>query len=333
VVYLRAIKVPTLKASDGNLLIKIHFRETITYSRKKGEIVVFEYASATFPGRDHIKVSGVLVGKNNQDAYHLSTYGGIELAITADGCGSYSHSEVGSTMIVRLLTKAIRANLRRTRKDCDGTTSGGEAPGADFWLRVREDCLTGIRATAMLMADDQESLNEVIRQYFSASISGALVTAEYTQFFSLGDGVCSVNGTVVSKGEYPGNKPPYLSYCLVSSDFDDRPELLKFQVMTVPTSEISWYAIGSDGVLQFISAVGRLMPGNRQPLPSLEQIALSNRFFENPEALRRVLVLANNETTYLTEGGRIATNLGLLLDDCTVIIGRRVRKQESTENG
>jgi hypothetical protein len=150
--------------------------------------------------------------------------------------------------------------------------------------------------------------------------------------FSLGDGVFAVNGTVTQIGPFEGNFPPYLGYGLTGSSITDaNPRLLEFQTYSiVPTSEVHTVLVGTDGLVEFIAKESYTLPGQEKQLGPLSQFWEEDRYFRNPDMLRRALSLANRTFVHanMREGQTTLVEYGLLPDDTTIAVARRRKDNE-----
>jgi hypothetical protein len=173
-------------------------------------------------------------------------------------------------------------------------------------------------------------LSWIISHYFLFTIVGALLTPTRAVFFSLGDGLLAVNEEVTVLGPFPGNAPPYLGYGLVNSALP--PEMLRFHIHRVlPLEELRTFLLGTDGVQELMQAAKSHMPGKTESVGPLSQFWQEERFFRNPDMARRRLAGIARDATTRTDGG-IRKEAGLLPDDTTLIVGRRITAGEEAQN-
>jgi hypothetical protein len=277
---------------------------------------LFEVAAGSVVGRDHLGRGNLLVGRNNQDAYAWSCTAEGLVAVVCDGCGSGGHSEVGANLGARLLVRALGS--------CPALFAGAVGSGAAssapplFVERARHRVLAWLRELASGMGDN---LAQTVADYFLFTVVGALLLRDWTYIISIGDGVFAVNGEVTRLGPAPHNAPPYLAYPLCGA----APEAFPFQVQrSLPTAAVDSVLLGTDGVAHLIEAAGRPLPGRREPVGPLGQFWEEDRYFRNPDALRRRLALVNSEHVRLDrEAGVLVREPGLLPDDTTVLVIRR----------
>ena len=277
----------------------------------------FQITGGTIVGRDHI-----LSNKNNHDSYSWVTQDNTTIAVVCDGCGSGKHSEVGAKIGVRLLGEAIRKNL-----DFFHCFSENNQDTSPFWERVRKDTLASIRVLTLSLGG---SFSQTVNDYFLFTIVGALITEEKTSLFSIGDGVIVLNGEMIQIGPFPGNAPPYIGYDLVESSLSDTaPELLKFTIHeTLETENVESILIGTDGVTDLANIASENYPGKEKIIGPLSQFCEEDRYFKNPDMVRRSLSLMNKDSVkYIRNSENDIVNIskehGLLHDDTTLISIRR----------
>lgn len=255
----------------------------------------FEVAGGSITGRNHC-----LVGKNNQDAYYSLRSELATIAVVCDGCGSGKHSEVGAKLGARLIVETINQKLNQLNLP-------------DFWQQLTEEIQHKLKSIATTFTNEN-SLPYIVHEYFLFTVVGALVTPSETLIFSIGDGVIALNGKIKQIGPFPGNAPPYLGYGLLeNSDFNN------FQIHhQISTYQIESILIGTDGVIDIIKSASFALPGNRENVGLISQFWQEDRYFKNPDMVRRRLSLINREVTKLN-----FREVGLLPDDTTLIVIRK----------
>jgi hypothetical protein len=280
---------------------------------------LFEYAAGSVMGTHHAQLP-----HNNQDAFYSVTTPHCQLHLVADGCGDPVvglHSEVGAQIGVRIVAQAIERGLSRFVR----YRSRYPAPGSEpFWQRVKQDALTQLYSTAQSMGDTP---SKVIGNYFLFTLLGVLITASETVVFGIGDGVYCVNGYWNTIGPFPDNRPPYLSYNLLSSGTDP---LLQFQLhQTIKTVDLQTFFIGTDGVTQLMNAASQNVPGEDDLVGPIEQF-WQDEYFSSPYILPlRLKLLAQPQ--YVWTPQQLNVSPGLLPDDTTFIVGRRVAVSHDEE--
>ncbi|MBL1178022.1 MAG: protein phosphatase 2C domain-containing protein [Pantanalinema sp. GBBB05] len=265
----------------------------------------WEIAAGSVTGREHLRT-----GKNNQDAYHWQMFGDVMIAIVGDGCSSGAHSEVGAMLGVRLVTKAIAQTMQEWQI---------EQP--EFWSVVQQEVLQQLSKLVFML--DHHS-PQVIYDYLLFTIVGAVITPTVTTLFTVGDGVLILNGEAVSVPSFSGNAPPYLAYGLIEPS--PMPfEQLQFQTHhCLSTDEVRSLLIATDGVKDLLAVAEQPLPGKRELVGQIEQFWQNDRYFHNPDQLRRRLSLINREVVQPDwEQQQLNRVGGLLPDDTTLIVIRK----------
>ncbi|XXX80310.1 protein phosphatase 2C domain-containing protein [Sorangium sp. So ce134] len=266
----------------------------------------FEVAGGTVTGTDHLAV-----GRPNQDAYAFRAEGGCLAAVVCDGCGSGARSEVGAALGARLVTDQVLGALRR----------GGDLESPETWEEVRRGALAPLRAVAGGMGG---SLAEVVSTYFLFTVVGLAVSGDRACAFSLGDGLIALGDELLRLGPFPRNEPPYLAYGLL-----DRPpggEAPRFTVhRALPSSALQTALLGTDGAIDLLES-SRRIPGGGGEVGPLSSFWEDDRYFRNPDAVRRRLALINRSVARpVWKEERIEREGGLLRDDTTLVVARRAR--------
>jgi len=247
----------------------------------------FECASGSMIGRHH-----VLAGKNNQDAFRVVRQERYIIAVVCDGCGSGKHSEVGAKLGTRMVIDAIADLLNHDLAISD----------REFWKAVQTNLLQKLKDFVAISNGDMEFVND----YLLFTIVGVLITPNETVTFSMGDGAIAVNGKLNQIPAYPDNAPPYLAYGLY------RPDAVSFEIRDrLPTSEVESILIATDGIDDFIAVA------------TIGQFWQEDRYFKNPDALRRKLAMLNREETKPDWQRReLVKRSGALSDDTTIVVLR-----------
>ena len=283
---------------------------------------MFQLAHASLVGADHRKD---LHATNGQDALCVlplsrSPFGAGYIALVADGCGSGSHTEVGAKIGVRLLVQALVTHMEKLRPRHEG----GRLNFKDVLERARQDVLARLRILAL---DLGGSLTATVNDYFLFTIVGAIVTEQYSCFFSRGDGLVVVGGEEIWIEPDEGNAPVYLGYALVDSSLHKhRPDALRFDIQRcMATDRLDHFLVGTDGLAYLSGAAHLPLPGKQTLVGPLSQFWSQDKYFTNPDALRRRLALINRHHTRPDwEGRRLLKSAGHLKDDVALIIGRRI---------
>ncbi|RIL12219.1 MAG: hypothetical protein DCC75_00840 [Proteobacteria bacterium] len=276
----------------------------------------FEYAGGSIPGRDHIGRDGLLLGRNNQDAMAWLTTHDSLYAVICDGCGSEPESEVGAKLGARLLLSALHERLVSRPYPVD------PEHGALLWETVRQDLLARLQVLAVL--SEGGSFTQAVGRYLLFTVMALVITPARCEIVAIGDGSYALNGTLKSLGPFPDNKPPYLAYGLINSEYSADPKALRFRCLeSIPTAALQSALIGSDGVAALAQKSGARLPGREELVGPISQFWTNDRFFRNRDGIRRYLALINSEVTYRDKRGALRTDHGHLPDDTTMFVMRR----------
>jgi hypothetical protein len=264
---------------------------------KEAPVTPFEIAGGSVTGRAH-----VAAGRNNQDAFYWASDADGLVAVVCDGCSSGPNSEVGAQLGARLLVQAAARLL------------GSNLDVADLLQQVGQAVLANLRVLARAMSGDASSFARAVTDCFLFTIVGAVITARGATSFSLGDGLVVVNGERTEVGPFPNNEPPYLGYALLPGTPDrGASERVPFTIhRSMPAGEVQSLLLGTDGVVELEALAEHRIQGREESIGSLSQFWSDDRFFKNPDMVRRRL-------TVLDRGPRG----GLLSDDTTLVVIRR----------
>jgi serine/threonine protein phosphatase PrpC len=256
----------------------------------------FKCTSGSIIGRNH-----VLVNKNNQDAYRVMVQDRFIAAVVCDGCSGGIHSEVGAKLGARMLTEMIADLLSPDLSQDSHPNLGISEP--EFWQILKINLLKKFKDFVTITSGDMEFVND----YLLFTIVGALITPRETVTFYMGDGAIALNGKLYQIPPYPDNAPPYLAYGLYRADAID------FKIChRIPTSEVESILIATDGIDDLIE------------VESVEQFWQEERYFKNPDALRRKLAMLNREEVKPDWQKReLIKRSGVLSDDTTFVVIRR----------
>ncbi len=260
-----------------------------------------EIAGGSVPGSAH-----VLAGRNNQDAFCWARTESGLVAVVCDGCGSSSHSDVGANVGARLIAQSA-AGLLDARME----------PAA-LLERVRGDVVARLRLLATAMSIEASSdrgsgtatrYSTTVVEHFLFTAVGVIVDARFATTFALGDGLIVANGDHHRLGPFPNNEPPYLGYDLLDKKEHRRP----FDVhQPIPRGDLDSLLIGTDGVLDLDGMAERKLSGREDNVGALSQFWHDDRFYRNPDMVRRRLTVINR-----------GLRGGILSDDTTFVVLRR----------
>jgi hypothetical protein len=267
---------------------------------------IFEVCGGSVTGRMHLQPFGI---KNNQDAFAWHSEEEFTIAVVSDGCGSGVKSEVGANLAAPMLIHQIK-KLHPVPLDLFSAER--------LLAKARRRMLVQFSKLISSLGGD---LSRTVLDYFLFSLLGVIVSRTTTVVFSLGDGVFYLNGERTQLGPYPDNAPPYLNYSLVRTNI--APELLRFQIQRVlPTEHLQSVLVGTDGVADLEAKASHNLPSQNEAVGEVSQFWENDRFYKNPDAVRRRLALINHEHISVVEGILQKTS-GHLPDDTTLIALRR----------
>lgn len=279
---------------------------------------IFEIIHGTVTGRDHR-----IAGKNNQDAYFIKQELGLMIVLVADGCSEGRHSEVGAKLGIRIIGQEI-ARLWRA------ASARGVVINAEGLLdTARINVLTYLRILTLALGDN---FNRAVVDYLLFTVIGIIVTNEEAICFGLGDGYAEINSELIDMPCYENNEPSYLGYDLIDRKSLIRPKdasLLIFK--RLPADKLQSAIIGTDGLIDLVNIAKRNLPGKDEEIGPISQF-LKDKYFLNPDMLRRRLTLINRDVMRSTAGSadNMARENGLLPDDTTMIILRRKEKGDES---
>lgn len=285
----------------------------------------FELAGGSIPGFHHTQRGRVLVGRNNQDSWHLYRTKKLSVALVADGCGSKPYSEVGSFLLLRLLAPALERAWFSSQEEA-----------APFELRLRlalqfagAQTLSSLETLSRGMLSSCGGIErgvhaELISDCFLSTIVGVFMADDQIGFFGLGDGVLVINGEMVPLGPFEGNEPPYLAYSLFETRWTS--EQLGFKIHRVLNAgELDSFLIGTDGVLDLAAVTDQTLPGSSSLIGPLDQFWTEDRFFSRAGIRNRLARIQSRQPNPSQPQNGI--DEARLPDDTTFIVGRRIGRE------
>ncbi|MCE9575345.1 MAG: protein phosphatase 2C domain-containing protein [Deltaproteobacteria bacterium] len=253
---------------------------------------VIRAAAGAVVGRSHRRL-----GRPCQDAWALAQTEAGSVAVVCDGCGSGARSEVGAVIGARLLAHAVTA----------AATEGAPLAEEATWLAIRDRVVAQLAPLVAAMGDDAVA---IVREHFLFTAVCAAFTAEHAIVMAIGDGVFAIDGDVRALGPFADNQPPYLGYGLVGA----APALTAFEVRDAST--VGTLLIATDGADGFVDGA---IDAAGEPIGALTQFIASDRWFANPDLLRRRLAVINREDTAIDHARGAIVRRGAPLDDDTAI--------------
>ena len=271
----------------------------------------FEIASGTITGRHHISV-----GRGSQDALCVLATKQAIVGVVCDGCGSEAHSEVGA----HLMSRRIAQNFLILAK------AAPMAHPQDLMGLSNSHLLEDLAEISRFLGGDRK---QAIFDHLLFSVVGFVVGLHWSFIFYSGDGwwwggtSVNVKDGLFSNQILPaeGNQPDYPGYMLLANDrtkFD-----LKLSAY-YETKNLSVIGAGTDGLTDFVENKETLMPGRADKVGPLSQFWTEDRYYANPDAIRRKLWLCAQEHRRADwNEQQILKTPGLLLDDTSLICVRR----------
>lgn len=246
-------------------------------------------------------VAGAVVGRAHrrlgrpcQDAWALAQTDAIAVAVVCDGCGSGARSEVGAAIGARMIAHAV-------------TSVDAALDDESTWLAIRDRVLAQLAPLVAAMGQDPVA---VVREHFLFTVLCAAFTADHAIVMAIGDGVFAIDDDLRQLGPFADNQPPYLGYGLVGA----APALTAFEVRAASSVRSLLVATdGADGLTaEAVDAAG-------EPIGDVTQFMTGDRWFANPDALRRRLTIINREDTAIDHARGAIVRRGAPLDDDTAI--------------
>ena len=170
------------------------------------------------------------------------------------------------------------------------------------------------------------SKSETVNDFFLFTLIGVVISGNSVVTFGIGDGHVYVNGKPNKIGPFPNNEPPYLAYNLVETSLKDAdPSLLRFQIHNIEwIDEVNSILLATDGLDDLIRAENKKMPGKEESVGPVSQFWEEDRYFKNPDMVRRRLFLINRDLSQINwEARKVSKENGHLADDTTIVVIRR----------
>lgn len=296
----------------------------------------FNIASASVIGSEHVRLN-----LNNQDSLLVTEDLNYLMGVVSDGCGSCQHSEVGSNLIVRLVSKHISMSLRGV--EIRDVKQSIDYAHVNIVLAL-ENIVSELADELIDLIDGEEPFDGLLPQhvekiliksrvnmvskYLLSTVVGFYMNDEYTVIFSIGDGFYAINEeiTCLETEDETRNAPAYLAYNLIPNVLENmRPEALRFSVKLFDTSCVDSLMIGTDGLRFMQDGAEQNVPGRFRKVGPLSQL-WDDRMFVNPDIMRRTLSLLNKEVHVPDWVGQsIIPCASVLKDDVAVISARRIK--------
>lgn len=280
------------------------------------EAIEFEIASGTVAGRHHISA-----GRGSQDALCVLTGKDAIVGVVCDGCSSEAHSELGAILMSRMIAREFMSLTILPPCNDPATLVRVGSAGLHKSLEVIAGYLGGGK--------------QVVYDHLLFSVVGFVISPVASYIFCGGDGLwwleaedgwydgyhyqkCS---NVVHVLPENGNQPLYPAYMLTH----DNPQRFQLKLATAfRASLISSVGVGTDGMADLIASQDENMPGHAEKVGPLSQFWTDDKYYANPDAVRRKLWLCAQEHRRADwQGQQIVKEGAKLIDDTTLISVRR----------
>jgi hypothetical protein len=239
-------------------------------------------------GRAHLRA-----GRGSQDAMAWRA-GDVAIAVVCDGCSGGARSEVGAAIGARLWVAALAERIDA------GSDLDGDAP----WDAARDAVVARLGELARAMGGE---LARTVRDHFLFTSVIAVWNGRQVAVRAIGDGVIAIDGHVRALGPFEDNAPPYLGHALVGD-----PPVWSARIVRASDS-VDRVLIATDGAAT-------------AAIDDLAALARDERWFKNPDALRRHLAIVNREDlVWDAERGAVARVGAPLDDDATIVVLRKER--------
>jgi hypothetical protein len=243
-----------------------------------------EIAGGSVAGRAHVRL-----GRGSQDAMAWRA-GERAIAVVCDGCSGGARSEVGAAIGARLWVAALAQRL----------DAGLDLDDEALWDGARDAVVARLDELAGAMHGPPA---EKVSTHFLFTSVIAVWTDRQLAVRAIGDGAFAIDGELCALGPFDDNAPPYVGYAMLGE--------APAWSASVRLATAERVLIATDGALA--AALG--------DLGALAQI---DRWFANPDALRRHLAVVNREElVWDAERGAIERRGAPLDDDATIVVMRR----------
>ncbi|MCR4280118.1 MAG: protein phosphatase 2C domain-containing protein [Candidatus Komeilibacteria bacterium] len=263
---------------------------------------LFEIAGGSVIGRHHRQS-----GRNNQDAFCILPGNDSIIAVVTDGCGSSPGSEVGAKLGAQLIANSLKRNLSLN------------ISSTRYWDTVRLDVL---RELYWLTRPNPSGANRFIEDYGLFTAIAAVIHEDRLVIAAIGDGLIVCNDNYIALGPFSDNQPPYIAYGL----FQPMDQRFMWQMkVQEKTAAISHLLIATDGIGDYVAAANKIVPGQDREVGPLLNFWTEDRYFKNPDSVRRQLTLVNRDVSRpLWQESRMEVQNGHLTDDTTLVVIRKV---------
>ena len=285
----------------------------------------YQITTASVTGRAHLGYGDIVAGGNNQDSLFAALREDYGIVVVCDGCSKTKHSEVGAKILTRLFTEAFQKNQHI------GIVH-------QILAKVEAEVESELAQIVDKMVLDNESRDDVVREYFLCTVLGAYISTAGVTFWGMGDGVYGFDSHMRHIEPAPGNYPAYFGYKLYGKwpqNIAQHGLEIYDQVMHHPSSIL----LGTDGVKDLLDLGDKNFPGTHDAIGKIERLWKEDRYWENSDELarelRRMQTIRKTSKLTTTEEAklgvkRVITELsemsegGYLPDDTTLAILREI---------
>jgi hypothetical protein len=318
-----SIPVETKQPQEATALPRLTIPKEEPMVGNTGLSQLFELAHGGTIGKDHRD----RLFKNYQDSRCVIQTPDLLVCVVTDGCTSGNSSEFGAMLGARVVAKTLQQNVRRSLSRYPGEPKLLEQDL--FWVRTQKDILARLRSQASDLILEDESFTDFVEDWLYFTSLGMVATSEIAVFFALGDGLIVVNDERIVLVAKKHNLPPYLGHGLLEPEqVDFHPDELDLKVVrSLPTSQLHRFAIGVDGAIELVKLMdtpGICFPGTPRALGPIEQLWANDGFYHQQHALTLFLRQCNKNRQLVDyDGKQVIQFPGLLVDDTTLVVGRR----------
>lgn len=195
--------------------------------------------------------------KNCQDAFQFELFNDCCFGIVSDGCGESKHSEIGSVLTTRFLSKCLLDYYNKCANGDNNLRLGYFQ--AILFTKLKEyltrtiDDLEYSNATYL---NASNSYPNIVNDLFLATVLGFYWDSTDFFIFYSRDGVYAINNDELINLDNNGS-PPFPAYSTFPVVLTVEKEFIihKFELLSFPAENIKRVMIGTDG---FLTSVNKL---------------------------------------------------------------------------